>query len=310
MTTLSHTINEFLIHCRIEKNLSKKTLKAYQTDLLQFNMFLKNNNHNECITFITKKELRHYLESIQYLKPKSIKRKVATLKALFNYLEFEDKLMINPFRKMRIKLKESKQLPVVMDMNEVIKIYKVIYAQINKSNSSYTSYKESIRNAAVIELLFATGARVSELSNLKQENINLYSANIIIKGKGDKERNVQICNKEVLAILTQYQNLYAANINKDGYFFINRFNKKLSEQSIRFIVKKFVTQARISKHVTPHTFRHSFATLLLEKDVDIKYIQSLLGHSSIITTQLYTHVNSGKQRQILTRHPRGDFSMA
>jgi integrase/recombinase XerD len=112
-------------------------------------------------------------------------------------------------------------------------------------------------------------------------------------------------------VLKNYRNLYSDKIkNSGGFFLINRFGKKLSDQSIRTIVKRLTNKAGIKKHITPHVFRHSFATLLLEKDVDIKYIQSMLGHSSIMTTQIYTHVNRKKQKQILKlKHPRRDFSV-
>ncbi len=152
--------------------------------------------------------------------------------------------------------------------------------------------------------------RVSEISNLKANQIDLNSGQVIIKGKGDKERIIQICNRETITLLKKYKKFSINRITAAGdYFLVNRFNNKLSDQSIRNIVSIFSNTAKIKTHVTPHVFRHSFATLLLEKDVDIKYIQSMLGHSSIMTTQIYTHVNKEKQKQILrSKHPRRDFS--
>jgi integrase/recombinase XerD len=300
---------EFLLHCRLEKNLSPKTLKAYQIDLNQVQAFL---NSQIAVTDITKHDIRNYLESISTLKPKSVKRKIATLKALFNYLEFEDRILINPFRKMRIKIKEPFRLPTVMDIQDIVKIFKAGYRRKKEitDQKSY-AYREAIRNIAVLELLFTTGARVSEIAGLKKENINLHTGIIIIKGKGNKERIIQICNKETIDLLQNYYSLFEQYIaDSGGWFLVNRSNKKLSDQSIRNMVKKVARKAGLSKRITPHIFRHSFATLLLEKDVDIKYIQSLLGHSSINTTQIYTHVNRKRQRQILhAKHPRRDFSM-
>ena len=134
----------------------------------------------------------------------------------------------------------------------------------------------------------------------------------MLKGKGNKERVIQICNADTLALIEIYICLFEEKITtSDGYLLINRLGNKLSDQSIRNMVNAIAVKAEISKKVTPHTFRHSFATLLLENDVDIKYIQAMLGHSSIVTTQIYTQVNREKQKQILTdKHPRMDFSLA
>lgn len=303
---------EFLSHCKFEKNLSEKTLKAYKTDLAQLIAFMQSRSFDIAITSISKVELKEYLISIGSLKPKSVKRKIATVKALFNYLEFEDILAINPFRKMRINIKEPKRLPLVMDIREITRIFKTayIYKRMKTKPETY-SYFQALRDIVILELLFGTGARVSEIAGLTKNNINLDSGNITIRGKGDKERAIQICNRETIELLRHYYKLYQPSIEKAGnYFLINRLGHKLSDQSIRTIVKKLACTAGVNRHITPHMFRHSFATLLLEKDVDIKYIQSLLGHSSIMTTQIYTHVNRAKQKQILrTKHPRKDFNM-
>lgn len=312
MSTIQNDVKEFINHCKYEKNLSEKTIKAYSIDIRQFVEFLIEKNYSLEIEKITKTEIREYLEVISCLKPKSIKRKIATMKAMFNFLEFEDKILINPFRKMRIKIQEPKRLPKVMEIRDVNAIFKSAYSKntSNKDTTTY-SYLESLRNIAVIELLFATGARVSEIANLKKTDLDFYSGTVSIKGKGDKERNIQICNKETIKILKEYYKLFKTKIKNAGdYFLVNRLGSKLSDQSIRGIVKELSKKAKIQKHITPHVFRHTLATLLLEKDVDIKYIQSILGHSSIMTTQIYTHVNRKKQRQILTtKHPRKDFSM-
>jgi len=309
MNVLPTAIKEFIGHCRFEKNLSLKTIKAYEIDLKQLLEFLLKRNYSIEVNKITKIELREYLEFISSLKPKSIKRKVATIKVLFNYLEFEDVVIINPMRKMRINIKEPKTLPRVLNIKQMSDIFKSAYEKKNTDEKNY-SYFEAIRNIVVVELLFATGARVSELANLPDDFINVSSGEITIKGKGNKERIIQVCNKETIEILKHYRKEFRDKIKASGgYFLLNRLNKKLSDQSIRNIVKILSERACVQMHVTPHVFRHSFATLLLEQDVDIKYIQSLLGHSSIITTQIYTHVNREKQKQILkAKHPRKDFS--
>jgi integrase/recombinase XerD len=312
MNTLQHAIRNFLQHCRFEKNLSSKTLNAYQIDLTQFLAFFEKHNINQIVLSISKAEIRMYLESLSELKPKSIKRKIATVKAMFNYLEFDDVITINPFRKMKIRIKENSTLPKVLTLKEISTIFREASSrrQPEKDKSSY-SYFETLRNMVVLELLFTTGARVSEIANLTDDNIDLSSGIVKIRGKGNKERIIQICNAETITILKRYRKLAMQKIlAANNHFLVNRLNNKLSDQSIRNIVKSLSRSVSTRFIVTPHVFRHSFATLLLEKDVDIKYIQTMLGHSSITTTQIYTHVNRVKQGQILrTKHPRKDFSM-
>lgn len=162
-----------------------------------------------------------------------------------------------------------------------------------------------LRDIAVLELLFATGVRVSELCSLQYNDMRLDEGEIKIYGKGAKERFVQIANTDVLEALYSHQEVYKDIIAQAGTFFVNRLGKPLSDQSARDIVDKYSKLAGVQTHVTPHMFRHSFATLLLEEGVDIRYIQRLLGHSSIVTTQIYTHVAGRKQRDILSaKHPR------
>jgi len=311
MYSLKDAINEFIYHCRYEKKLSAKTLKVYGIDLAQFLSYSCPKSIRVDITQITKLELRGFLVSLSHLKPKSIKRKIATVKAMFNYLEFEDKISVTPFRKLRMKIKEPKLLPKSLNSHEVNNIFKSAYeikSQI--SNIKEYSYFESLRNIVVIELLYATGARVSEIADLKDNQINVNSGDITIRGKGDKERIIQVCNIETLKILTEYRCLYSKRIElTGGYFLTNRNNKKLSDQSIRGIIKQLRIRANIENNITPHAFRHTLATSLLENEVDICYIQSILGHSSIATTQIYTHVNRLKQKQILiAKHPRQSLS--
>lgn len=311
MSTILKAIDSFIGHCRFEKNLSPKTLKAYTTDLTQLAKFLSDQDYPTEVSLITKIEIRAYLEFISTLMPKSVKRKVASIKVLFNYLEFEDSIVANPLRKMRIGIKEPKMLPKVMDIKEIQKILEIAYEELNITTGTPYGYAAALRNVVIVELLFSTGARVSEIANLKIQNINILTGAITIKGKGNKERIIQVCNKEVLKSLKEYYSLFAEKIKySENYFLINRFGNKVSDQSIRNNVKHLARKAGIQKQITPHIFRHSFATLLLEKDVDIKYIQSLLGHSSIMTTQIYTHVNREKQIQILkAKHPRRDLVM-
>ena len=309
---MKDAVTEFILHCQHEKKLCSKTRRCYEIDLKQFQAFLAKENCRMDVEQIDKYLLRSYLQSINDFKPKTIKRKIATLKAFFNFMEFEDTITVNPFRKIRFQIKEPKRLPTVMTEYEIKQIFKTVYSKrnIREIRTSFQEF-EILRDIAVIELLFATGVRVSELSNLSQHNIDLKAGFIKVIGKGNKERVIQICNEEMVSVMAQYATLAKKyRGNSTNSFFINRLGKQLSEQSIRYIVRDLTKLSELDKHVTPHVFRHSVATLLLEQGVDIKYIQVLLGHSSIMTTQIYTHVNSEKQKAILTsKHPRKNFSM-
>lgn len=307
--TIENASNDFLFHCRYEKNLSSKTIKAYGIDISQFKALIKTQGYCEIIKKIDKIIIKEFLKEISVHKPKTIKRKIATIKAMFNFFEFEDKIILNPFRKIKIQIKEPRELPKVMTIGEVKSIFKIAYTDKQKIEDVKTySYMEITRDIAVLELLFTTGIRVAELCHLTLEQINLKVGFICVNGKGSKERVIQVCNVETKKALNEYYKLFAKQINQTGYFFINRYNQRLSEQSVRFMIRKYSDKANISKNITPHTFRHTFATLLLEENVDIKYIQHILGHSSIMTTQIYTHVNNDKQRKILnTNNPRKLF---
>ena len=311
MSDIQECIDSFLSHCKFEKNLSPLSLKAYAIDLKQFSAFFENTYMTRTIDTVDKNIIRSYVIDIsQILKPKTRKRKIATLKSFLNYLEYEDIILINPFRKLRMHIKEGIQLPKTIDIKNIHKLFSHLYIQKNKAiEGSSNLSKFYTRDIAILELLFATGMRVSELSNLTPQSINLSKRSVLIKGKGNKERYIPIPNTEVVNILNTYYKLFKDNIIKINYFFINRLNQRFSEQSIRLMIRKYVKEIQIQQHITPHMFRHSVATLLLENGVDIRFIQNILGHSTINTTQIYAQVNEAPKRKILRlKHPRGKFS--
>ena len=236
--------------------------------------------------------------------PRTAKRKIASIRAFLNYLEFEEILIENPMKKIKTKFQIPQTLPRTIPLAVIENVLRAAYHELKQAKTAY-ALNTALRNAAIIELLFATGVRVSELCSLNAQHIDFGNGSIRIMGKGAKERILQVGNQEVLAILQQYAEKNAAHIRKAGYFFVNRLSSRLSEQSVRFLIKRLCVKADVEQNITPHMFRHSFATLLLEEDVDIRYIQRMLGHSSILTTQIYTQVTVEKQRQILTvKHPR------
>jgi len=306
---LSEAIKNFQFHCEFEKNLTIKTLQAYKIDLIQFEEF-KDNKYLKVQEF-DKYLLKDYVQNLYSLnlKIKTIKRKIAVIKAFFNYMEFDEIILINPFRKVQLSLKEPKLLPKTLELREVKKLLKYLYkTKDTYQNITTYGYKALIRDIVVIELLFSTGIRISELCNLTQKNINLQTGIIKIYGKGNKERIIHVCDAEVKVLLKGYIELFKDNLKLSKYFLINRLGERLSEQSVRLMIIKYQKHIGISKHITPHMFRHSFATLLLEEGVDIRYIQKMLGHSSITTTQIYTQVNMKQQQKILnSKHPRKYF---
>lgn len=218
METIIETSENFIFHCRFEKGLSPKTIQTYTSDINQFTDLLSNKNYSKKLKKIDKVVLKEFLQLLSNKKPKTIKRKMAMLKALFNFLEFEDAIKINPFRKIQIQIKESKKLPSVLTISDVLKIFKTVYeVKIGISSHESYSFKEITRDIAVLELLFATGIRVSELCNLKVKNVGQNFSSIMVKGKGDKERIIQICNKETILALKEYIKKNKVIIEQTGY---------------------------------------------------------------------------------------------
>ena len=300
MNTLRNYISEYIEYCEYRKRLDSKTLKAYKIDLKQFEIFCT--DLSDCFA---KNVVDDFITNLhkQY-KPKTVKRKIASLKAFFHHMEYKELLNENPFAKLDIRFREAKLLPKTIPFHSIQTFLSTLYTQKELAESEY-QLRCCIRDIAVIELLFATGMRISELCSLKPSDIDFESNNILIYGKGAKERIIQLGNQEVISALVLYQETFKKDIEICGYFFVNRLQHKLSDQSVRFMINHYAELAGISQHITPHMFRHSFATLLLEQDVDIRYIQRMLGHSSISTTEIYTHVSSTKQKDILVhKHPR------
>lgn len=304
MDTLKKCISDYLEYCHSQKCLDAKTLKAYRIDLRQFSDQAPITN----ITEITPKILEQYIARLhEQYKPKTVKRKIASVKALFHYLEYRDIINYNPFNKILIHFREPVILPKTIPLHTVETFLSTIYRQRENAKTPYQK-RNALRDVAVAELLFATGMRISELCSLKTNDVNLYDGTILIYGKGDKERRIQIGNASVIHILSEYKDAFSTERESCNNFFINQSGKALSDQAVRRMINKYTSLASIDQHITPHMFRHTFATSLLEADVDIRYIQEMLGHSSIHITEIYTHVTVSKQRDILaTKHPRKDF---
>lgn len=294
-------IDEFLNYCRYHKKLSEKTIRAYKIDLSQYGAFSDE---------LSKQALWGYIEHLnKKYKPKTAKRKLATLKAFIHFLLLQDLIDFNPFDKLETTIKEPLLLPKTIPLGVIARLISFSYQQIVFAKSDY-QIRCAVRNTAILELLFATGARVAEICTLRSGNVDLIGNSVKFYGKGSKERIIPIENFAVISILRKYHSLFEKEILDSGYFFVNKLGRRMTEQSVRNMINSYCQLCGVEMHITPHMFRHSFATLLLEEDVDIRYIQRMLGHSSITTTQIYTHVTSAKQKEILkTKHPRNKLNI-
>lgn len=302
MCKLTETFTRYISFCTHHKKLDNKTIKAYKIDFKQFERFIEQQEVNKQIIS------SYFVFLQQTFKPKTVKRKISTIKSFFNWMEYEELIENNPFNKINLRFREAKILPKVISMHTIEQIFLCAYKKLKTYNKKTYAYKTVLRDIAILELLFATGIRVSELCSLTKKTIDFDTSLVKIFGKGSKERIIQLTNDEVIASLEQYSQVFQISLATDNFFFINRLGNPISDQSVRNMIKKYARQV-CSLHITPHMFRHSFATLLLEEDVDIRYIQQLLGHSSITTTQIYTHVSTRKQKDILIlKHPRNKIT--
>ena len=304
MKSISTIIIEYLNCCQYQKLLSSKTITAYQTDIIQYKNYIKKNSHNEKLFF----EQHHLEDYLQYChsqyQPKTVKRKIASLKAFFKYLIINDIIDKDPWNKIQYHFKEAFVVPKTIPLHTVEELYSVLYDHKRKA-TSLPQIMRLTRDIAVCELLFSTGIRISELISINTSDMDFFTHDILIHGKGTRERIVHVGCDDSFDAIADYYKLYSNLITSSGPLFVNASGARISDQSVRRMLQKYAKLLSTSPHITPHMFRHTFATELMEADVDIRYIQKMLGHSSIRTTEIYTHVSLAKQREILeNKHPR------
>lgn len=301
MKSLSKAITDYLEVGEYERKLAANTLKAYRIDLRQFSEFTGDMWPDRDI-------LSEYIKHLnQNFAPRSVKRKLASIRAFFHELMLNGVLKENPFEKLHIRIQSPKQLP------------RIIPGQIVQSllQGAYDAYdpnrRDILRDIMVLELLFSTGLRVSELCALTKDTFLLenHKLCLLVRGKGNKERVLQITTPELVQLAKTYFGEFQEEIQARGFILLNKRKNPLSPQSVRRIIQKYLKQIRVNYPITPHMFRHTFATSLLEAGMDIRYIQALLGHSSISTTQIYTHVATAQQTMLLAeKHPRGKMTFS
>ncbi len=301
---LREHIEKFLYYCVHQKRLSANTHRGYECDLRYFVEYLE--SLDPPVTKpeeVTKYVLEDYLSYLnQSLKVRTIRRKFAAIRSFFSYLEYYEILTENPMLKFRMKLRDYPSLPNTLSIDEVAKILHAVY---HRPAEDDLGMRTKIRDIAIIEMLFALGLRVSELAALTLSDYQPHNHSFRILGKGSKERSAYLIDPSAQKALSNWlayrESLHPTVPN----IFINRYGGDLSPITIRWMIHKYADMAGIEHRVTPHSFRHSFASSLLEQDVDSKYIQELLGHSSIHTTQLYLHTTEEKKVELLKRaHPR------
>jgi len=292
---MKNLIPQFQAYLKSERNLSQNSVLAYIRDMRQFLLFaeskgsLFNNPERIDPTFA-----RNYLRNLELQKysKKSIARKISSCRAFFRYLMRDDKVKLNPFERL-LTPKLGKRLPSFLYAEEVIKLL----------NSVNLKHKVGLRDLAIFELIYASGMRVGEVSIIKLSDVDMDNGEILVHGKGNKERIVLIGSKAIASLKSYLGSM--KNNNKDRYLFLGRTGTRLTGRSIERMVKKYAKKAGIDKRVTPHTLRHSFATHLLEGGADLKIVQELLGHSSLSTTQIYTHLTKEKLKKVYdSAHPR------
>ena len=288
-------LDEYHLYLKLEKSLSENTTMAYERDLSKLVDYL--NDAHIKLEDAQMEHLRDFLIEISELgiHPRSQARVLSSIKSFYHFLIYRNIIEDDP-----TELLESPRiglhLPEVLSLDEVDKIV----AAIDLSKA------EGQRNKAILEVLYGSGLRVSELVNLKMSNLYLDEAYMLVEGKGSKQRLVPLSPQALKQIELWKIDRNALNIqkNNEDYLFLNRRGKQLTRAMIFEIVKSLSEKAGIEKNISPHTFRHSFATHLLENGANLRVIQQLLGHESITTTELYTHIDLSYLRQtILEFHP-------
>ncbi len=290
-------IDRFADFLHLERGLSPNTVSAYRRDLAGFSEFLKKRKLSN-IQQIKRTQVMDHLMQLkdQGLKATSVARKLAAIKMWFRFLVNERMIGEDPTSVLESP-RTWKTLPDVLGLEEVTRL-------IGKPNFHRT---QGIRDRAVLELLYATGMRVSEVAGLSLKDLHLDMGFVRCVGKGNKERIVPI-GKQATQAISMYLKKARPKLDKGkqpGALFLSRTGTRLSRQMIWNLIRQYAKAARIKKHITPHTLRHSFATHLLERGADLRVVQELLGHANIATTQIYTHVDQGRLKKIHQQfHPR------
>ena len=295
-----HEIIEYKNFLKLERSLSDNSIDAYVNDINKLTSFLKSINKDYIdysdIDTIIIREFVEYLYNLG-ISSYSQARIISGIKSFFNYLLIEEKIKINPTELIESP-KLDKKLPDTLNIEDIEKIL---------SSIELDSF-EGVRNRAIIETLYSCGLRVSELINLSYQNLYLDIGFIKVIGKASKERLVPI-GSAAIKYIKIYSDQHRKNIKiksgNEGFLFLNRRGSKISRNMIFIIIQKISKKINLEKKISPHTFRHSFATHMIEGGADLRAVQEMLGHESITTTEIYTHLNKEYLREVVNKfHPR------
>jgi site-specific recombinase XerD len=291
----------FIRHCESIRKLSEHTIRAYELDLTRFTQFLgKGRAVTACDKTVIQDYVRHLFD-VRALKEASVKRHLATLRSFFRWYEDECGEVEDPFRGARLRIRMPKRLPRVIARSDLRRLLRpnapAVSALPEQAFSDLTAY-------IATELLFATGMRVSELASLLDSAVDLEEGTITIIGKGNRQRRV-FFPEEMRPLLASYRTARDRASTAAETFLVNSRGAAASPQMLRRLIRVHAERSSVRDRITPHMFRHSVATYLLEEGVDIRYVQRLLGHRSISTTEIYTHVaDAALKLRITERHPR------
>ena len=293
-----NALTDFKHYLKIERGLSQNSIDNYVLDVEKLILFLGDNNSNVSPISIEKKTIQEFIYNIsKHVNARSQSRIISGLRSFFNYLVFEDYRQTNPLDLIESP-KIGRKLPDTLSTSEIDNLIAAI--DLSKPQGE--------RNRAILELLYSCGLRVSELVNLKLSDLFFDEGFIKVTGKGDKQRFVPIEN-QTIKYINIYKNevrthLKIENEHKDTLF-LNRRGRQLTRAMIFTIIKQLAEKTGLNKNISPHTFRHSFATHLLENGADLRAIQLMLGHESITTTEIYMHVDRKHLSEVINKyHPR------
>jgi tyrosine recombinase XerC len=291
---MNKQVEDFLNFLTTEKGASEHTTKNYGIDLREFMKFIAEKGLKE-LTYLDIRSYLAFLKSRDYSKS-SISRKLACLRSFFKYLVRENILTQNPAAGIATPKKE-KHLPSFMNPDEITKLLE----------APAKNCWEEKRDKGLLEMLYSSGLRVSELVGLNHDDLDFFGGLVRVRGKGKKERIVpvgQMALKGLRAYLDTKPPKEAANVIKKPLF-ISRIGSRLTDRSVRRMILKYVKRTGLGKEISPHTFRHSFATHMLDRGADLRSVQELLGHANLSTTQIYTHVTTQRLKDAYAAaHPR------